>query len=653
MNSSVLIVSALISILVGAFAFRITRSIWSSIAIPLIVVGAVWFVLPKEEPAWTEANTDKPLTAQTRPTKLAELESFRPIEVPSHGYVGSDACKECHQDNHASWFASYHRTMTQLPTDKTVEGDFDDVLVTYQGQDFRLDRHGELYTVDMPDLGSPVADARLKSSIVLCTGSHHMQLYWYATGVGRMLALFPLAHDKETGEWIPRDAAFLRPRPIGSHETGRWNETCSKCHSTHRKGRQLPQQGWDTHVGEFGISCEACHGPGSDHIRYHKNPRQFDRQTDTIVNPVSLPKERSVEVCGQCHSIFLTPRSTHGNQSGNGYRPGKVLTDSHLVVRRDSPEYAEQQKAMNYATLDQLLDESYYEDGMVRVSGREYNAVTDSACYQRGEMTCFSCHQLHQAKSDTRTLGDWANDQLHPDALDNTACLNCHQQSDYGSAHTHHLPGSSGSQCYNCHMPHTTYGLLKGIRSHTISSPDVGRDRDANRPNACNQCHLDKTLQWSAEHLHRWYDIAAPMLEPREKDVAASLLWLLNGNAANRALAAWTMGWDQALQASGNRWQAPLLAELLNDDYQAIRYIARRSLRSLPGFTNMKLDVVMQSTDETRSDAIETIRQHWLKNLTPENMDRPELLLSPAAINLDRLRSLYQQRDQTPMSIAE
>ena len=49
----------------------------------------------------------------------------------------------------------------------------------------------------------------------------------------------------------------------------------------------------------------------------------------------------------------------------------------------------------------------------------------------------------------------------------NKACLNCHAEiADDIPGHTHHKPDSSGSDCNNCHMPHTVYGLLSAIRSH-------------------------------------------------------------------------------------------------------------------------------------------------------------------------------------------
>ena len=205
----------------------------------------------------------------------------------------------------------------------------------------------------------------------------------------------------------------------------------------------------------------------------------------------------------------------------------------------------------------------------LRVAGREYTSLEQSGCFQRGEMSCLSCHQLHKAADDTRSDKDWANDQLKPSSYGNDACVQCHDQQQYSTAHTHHLADSSGSTCYNCHMPHTAYGLLKAIRNHTISIPDLKLDLAADRPNACNQCHLDKTLKWTADHLKEWYSIDEPELDDEQSEIAASILWLLKGNAANRALAAWAMGWSDAQAASGNDWQSIYLAQLLNDPYLA------------------------------------------------------------------------------------
>ena len=43
-----------------------------------------------------------------------DLILHRPISVHDGGYIGADACRECHPENFASWQDSYHRTMTQV-----------------------------------------------------------------------------------------------------------------------------------------------------------------------------------------------------------------------------------------------------------------------------------------------------------------------------------------------------------------------------------------------------------------------------------------------------------------------------------------------------------------------------------------------------------
>ena len=171
------------------------------------------------------------------------------------------------------------------------------------------------------------------------------------------------------------------------------------------------------------------------------------------------------------------------------------------------------------------------------------------------------------------------------------------------TAHTHHAANSAGSSCYNCHMPYTTYGLLKTIRSHTVGSPSVTESVETGRPNACNLCHLDKTLAWTAEALESWYRRRGSPLGADEQNVAASLLWLLQGDAGQRAIVAQAMAWPPAQQASGTDWMAPHLAQLLDDPYDAVRFVAARSMRTLPGFSGFTFDFIAPSQSAPRGAA--------------------------------------------------
>jgi hypothetical protein len=295
----------------------------------------------------------------------------------------------------------------------------------------------------------------------------------------------------------------------------------------------------------------------------------------------------------------------------------------------------------------------FWSDGMVRATGREYNGLLDSPCYRDAKedartLSCFSCHTMHQTADDGRPLKDWAAGQVSTNGSGNLACLQCHQSLGPDiSVHTHHRADSSGSSCYNCHMPFTTYGLLKTIRSHQISSPTVQSTVETGRPNACNLCHLDKTLAWSAEHLQRWYGTLPPELSEDDRAIAASLVTLLRGDAGQRAIVAQGMGWAPAQQASGTNWMPPYLSLLLNDPYDAVRYITGRSLRSLPGYEDFAYDFVAPPDQRLamRRQALE----RW-RDLRPAQGRRvdPQLLFTPDATfvqgTIDRLIGLRDNR---------
>jgi hypothetical protein len=83
-------------------------------------------------------------------------------------------------------------------------------------------------------------------------------------------------------------------------------------------------------------------------------------------------------------------------------------------------------------------------------------------------------------------------------------------------------------------MSHTTYGLFKAIRSHTIDTPSVQTSLSTGRPNACNQCHLDKTMAWTAGRLEQWYGIGRPDLDDAESATSAGVLWALKGDAGQK-----------------------------------------------------------------------------------------------------------------------
>ena len=634
----------------------------------LVAAGLLVLVMVAATIFWIRIRAEAPAA-----TGASDQPTDRPIVQRAPGFVGSAACQRCHEDQFATWHASYHRTMTQIAGPDSVKGDFDDVTLQLLGKPFHLERQGDQYWVEMPDpdwTGPETQRPRIRREIVQVTGSHHMQVYWYPIRESRMLGQLPFVYLLDEQAWIPREAGFLRPAAERlTSETSRWNYVCVRCHTTG------PQPGYrwsptenpavqhagitDTRLSEFGISCEACHGPGAEHVRAHEQSRDVDARAALVV-PSELPTHLSSQVCGQCHGLSFfrtTEEFVRWSEKGSAFRPGQDLEQVERYFLRPDSNRPEVKKALREWPREAVL----WSDGMVRVTGREYSGLLASPCFEHDDgerrISCFSCHRLHPDRGEHASFEQWADDQLRPGMRTSQACTQCHES--YRDAarraeHTHHAAASSGSSCLNCHMPHTTYGLLKAVRSHQIDSPTVQSSLEAGRPNACNQCHLDRSLGWSADYLERWYGIEPPELSDDQKTVSAAVLWTLTGEAGQRAWMAWSMGWADALEASsGGDWTLPYLIELLDDPYPAVRIIAWRSLKSRPDFEGP--DFEPNAPEPARQQAVARLRD-WLGG-NADNLIRTRgsaiLIDDRGQVRAAEVRRLLEQRDHTMINLLE
>jgi hypothetical protein len=294
--------------------------------------------------------------------------------------------------------------MTQYPSSQSVSGKFDNVTLELHGDIYRLEQRGEEFRVDMVDPDwtyvrllqwvahqkgqakepPPVADPpRTNLPISLLTGSHHMQAYWVPGIYGNMQFGFPFTYLFEEERWVPRADVFLFP-PNGSFSMQVWNVNCISCHATAGQPRQDPgTKILDTQAAEMGIACEACHGPAEQHVAANLDPtRRYARhraggQDDTIFNPSRQNHVKSSESCGQCHAIRRKSSAEDWNQHGSAFRPGGNLEANHPLVHYDGTNLQEPGNEKKRA----LMEGSFWSDGMVRVSGREFNGMAASGCF--------------------------------------------------------------------------------------------------------------------------------------------------------------------------------------------------------------------------------------------------------------------------------
>jgi hypothetical protein len=593
-----------------------------------------------------------------------------PLRRDASGAVGSGACRSCHPSEYASWHRSFHRTMTQVATPATVLGPWNGVKLDVEGRTLELFERGDALLARMPDpelvaAANRTGNSRLAAEaslvtrpVLLATGSHHQQVFWVGDGHGNELRLLPISYLIDSHRYVARRDAFLQP-PAAPQHAVRWNSNCIQCHATRGEPRlDDATNRFDSSAVELGIACEACHGPGGAHVAEQHSPltrfaSHARRAPDaSIVNPARLASERASAVCGQCHAYFVPRDENRWWHSGfDDFRPGDALEPTRTLL---APETT---GAPDAPAVDAATTSLFWNDGTIRVGGREYNGMVRSACFTRGhgsgQISCISCHSLHDSEPD---------DQLrHGESVD-AACMHCHaNEGAHVAEHTRHAPGSSGSSCAGCHMPYTSYALLGAIRSHRIDIPSPLATATNGRPNACNLCHLDRTLAWSADALAKWY--GAPATAPPADEETArrraralastnarAVEELLSGDAATRAIVAAAFGRNEAALTTDGAWEARVLAELLDDPYAAVRKVACDALRRTPNFVQFPCDF------EAEADARRATRATAVERATALANGRRAAWIHEAgdAVTVDeRIRALAAERDDRDTTISE
>jgi predicted CXXCH cytochrome family protein len=526
---------------------------------------------------------------------VATLE--HPIDARQAEYVGSASCSGCHDDRHDSWYRTFHRSMTQEASSASVQGQFDGRSLDFQGIRVRPVQQDGRYYFDYMDLKTGRALNRVE--IHRTVGSNRYQQYLTRIDEdGTYVRLHYLWHNGDQ-RWVHMNAVFLGAddRPYDQN-VAIWNQNCIFCHNTGIEPRILNDEelrsraragepvnmATDTRfasvVAELGISCESCHGPGSEHVDRAEDfwTRQAMRAAPgadaSIINPVRHQDGRGSQVCAQCHAqrVPADPsRILEWMHDGPSYRPGDDLRAHVTPVTRELKAPIQGQ--------EDLFVNRFWADGTPRLTAYEYQGMTMSSGHEDTDLSCMDCHTMH--------TGD-PRGQITERQRGNAPCLRCH--TDYRgdealAEHTLHPVDSEASNCYSCHMPEIIYGVMDIHRSHRIESPDAGRDAAAGRPNACLNCHLEQSPGWAARELESGWGTAAPPTIERLDGLPpelAEIATVLAGDPVQKAVTAYRAGQsDHQGTALERAWAVPFLLQAMRDHYPSSRRFARASLIAL------------------------------------------------------------------------
>ena len=420
----------------------------------LVTVSLLSLACKNDEPE-TEATTAKATNAPMPPRPTGPL-------------AKSTECAACHKEATEAWMKSHHALAHRdFGTGMDAEA-FADFEVTLGKAIWKftggLDNPRIIWSHKDSDVSQPG-----ENQPTMAIGVDPLVQYLLHTGDGRY-QVPDLAWDPAKKEWFSIYGDDQRSPHEWGHWTERgmnWNSQCAYCHFTGlEKNHDTETDGYHTTFIEQGVGCAQCHGPS----------RESHGSDECVIDPArKYTKEQWMHSCATCHA--------RRGEFDEKFSIGDSFHDHYSLALPD-------QANLWYAD-GQQLDEVY-----------KFNNFLLSRMGHKG-ISCIDCHDPHAAEP----IG--GRDPLI--VRSNALCMTCHGGGANEATiinpveHSFHTPGTSGASCVDCHMPKRSYMARDPRSDHRFPSPDPLLTKELGTPNACNNCHADKGLDWQIEWTHKWY----------------------------------------------------------------------------------------------------------------------------------------------------
>ena len=358
--------------------------------------------------------------------------------------------------------------------------------------------------------------------------------------------------DKQTG-WLDTKHATAYPDLIAS---GHANDNCEPCHVVGARTPSIfPATGYNTTTDtpEYlqNVSCQACHGPGSEHVA-----APFAQKQATIGLVVNA------SLCGECHYSPQGISSTH-HPTYNEWQLSGHNTSARL------PSFVKQASCSNCHEAWNAME--YLETGVEKTVLRE----ADEDAPISWEIACSTCHDPHSSGVAGTQL------RLPPEEI----CAECHNSEGAVPGQEPHHPMAEmrnntagylldrtgldympSVPCVSCHMADN----LAGLPNHTFMP----------NPLACSVCHNTTFPTAEAalgyiEMIESTTEVGVIGAEPRVEE-ALELIEQMRGNRTTEDLDFWLSEYEIALfnlesvvsDSSEGNHNPRLAAALLGDAIQ-------------------------------------------------------------------------------------
>lgn len=502
-----------------------------------------------------------------------------------HVFVGDQSCQSCHTDEWEEWKGSHHDYAIAEVDENSVRGDFTDAEFLEEDYRYRFYREDEKYMVAITEV-----DGQTEYHEILYTfGWEPLQQYLIDVGEGKWQALH-ISWDTEKKQWFslqPDEHPELDEWMHWSGGAMNWNTMCADCHSTNLQKNFIAEtDSFHTTQSVLNVSCEACHGPGGEHVEFMNSSNAEEASKDRIRQDLNLTRNTSqleeINTCAPCHSLRqeLTDDYVHGDNFFDHFDPLLPVADN------------------------------YFADGQINEEVYVYGSFLQSKMYAHG-VQCTDCHNPHTLK-------------LKANIQDNSLCMQCHETGYNTPEHHFHEVNTEAGQCVNCHMTGRNFMEIDNRRDHSFRVPRPDQSERFGTPNACNNCHTDQSATWASQAIDEWYGedrsphFSETLLkaDAEGRDAYEDLKKLIRDSSQPeiiRATAVWYVGQFSDVQSM------EILEEAIQSDSPMIRSSAAKALESLP--SDIKMPLLVSALD----DSVNVVRVSAIQGMDEinENQFRP------------------------------
>ena len=482
-------------------------------------------------------------------------------------FVGSNTCSACHKEQFDKWQGSHHDLAMQVANDSTVLGDFNNAKAEIDGVSYLFFKKNKEFFVRIKEID----DSEKEYKVTYTFGVTPLQQYLVDFINGKKQVL-RVTWDTLENKWYHQyKGDSIKPHDWLHWTKGaqNWNTMCAECHSTNlEKNYFIEKDSFNTTYSEINVACESCHGPANKHNKWATdNP--LGKDTYIIKG---LNQNEQLNLCAPCHArrTKLTPN----------LKTGEDFEDQYM--------------------LQNLSTNFYHGDGQIDEEDYVFGSFLQSKMYANGVM-CSNCHDSHSLK--LKFQG-------------NNLCLQCHIPVKYNTkTHHFHEESTEASLCINCHMTGKDYMGNDFRRDHSFRIPRPDQSEKYGTPNACNGCHKEKSNQWAANTIKKWYG------DKRQPHFSDALL-LSNKNSISSTEREMLYSFINDLKYPGiaratvienlnftNQEQYTALLQSLNDSSAVVRYNALLKFRSLSpqDRTSIALKHINDSTKLVRIGAAQLV----------------------------------------------